>query len=291
MASLNEKKRFAEFRREFLKVAGGAILLSPLVTLLGRHRRGYSIENRKRKAILVDITKCIGCRSCNIGCKLWNNLPYDNDKGFDGLSKNTYTIIKPFPQYRTYVKWACMHCENPPCLSVCPAAAIYKREDGVVWIHEDRCFGCKYCIVACPYGVRFYHEERKSVVKCTMCFDRIDAGKKPMCVQVCPVNALEFGDREKIVKLARERAKQVNGYVFGDEETYGNDVIYVSKVPFEELGFPSLEKRVPATEALSKILIEKGGLGLFGAAALAFFSFVFWRRSVLKEVMKKEIPR
>ncbi len=299
MDSIDKTKLF-RLRRNFLK------LFSTLIaTFLPVHIRSEKVyrgdgSDLNRVAMLVDISKCIGCGICNIGCKLWNNLPLNGRMDFRFLSEKTWTVIIPHEDQGVFRKWQCMHCEKPPCLCVCPTNAIYKRPDGVVWIHGERCIGCKYCIPACPYRVRFYDEEIKYVVKCSFCFDRIDAGKKPMCVSVCPVKALEFGTREKIIETARQRAKEINGYMFGDEEEYGNDVIYVSPVPFEKLGrvngfggylYPTPKRRVPATDALSKLLLEKGGLGLFGSLTLAFFSFIFWRRSVLKEAMKKEIPR
>ncbi len=293
-----------ENRREFLKLIGiGGLSAASALLYLFKGSEGKTLSKDSDKwAILFDATKCVGCKACQAACKEWNQLePIKTQKpGFENpehLSKDVWLTMK-FKEIEgkkeikwVYSRWACMHCEEPVCLSVCPTGAIYKRPDGIVWIHEDRCFGCYYCMVACPYNVRFFDETKGYVVKCKMCFDRIEQGLEPACVETCPSGALEFGKRNEIIATARKRAREIGGYVYGDEEKYGNSVIYVSEIPFEKLGFPSLERRIPATEALSKILVEKGGLGLFGAAALAFFSFVFWRRSVLKEVMKKEIPR
>jgi Fe-S-cluster-containing dehydrogenase component len=93
-----------------------------------------------------------------------------------------------------FVPKLCNHCENPPCVQVCPVGATYKTPDGVVLIDEKYCIGCRYCVQACPYGARYFNEETQTTDKCTWCYHRITKGLKPACVEVCPVNARIFGD-------------------------------------------------------------------------------------------------
>jgi Fe-S-cluster-containing dehydrogenase component len=167
-----------------------------------------------RWGMVIDLRKCIGCQACTVACKAENLTP-------DGVHWNRVlkTEVGKYPSVRRqFLPLPCMHCENPPCVSVCPTGASYKRPDGIVMIDYDRCVGCKYCIAACPYGVRTYVEEVRSyfpnaglseieqyragehkagvVEKCTFCVHRIDNGQEPACVQTCPPHARYFGDLE-----------------------------------------------------------------------------------------------
>ncbi|MCP8320516.1 MAG: 4Fe-4S dicluster domain-containing protein [archaeon] len=259
---------------------------------------------------LIDLTKCIGCRACQVACKRWNMRPGEETSLSSDwtnppmLSHKTWTHVKFKLMYDqnndeykwVFTKWQCMQCNDPPCLPVCPTKAIYKREDGIVHIHSERCIGCKYCVTACPYRARFYGYDEyhgiKSVYKCHFCMNRLDAGlEKPACVQACPTQALEFGERNEMIEKAGARAEAIGGYVFGDEEDIGNSVIYVSKVPFEELGFPTREMRVPAPLAMGKLLTQRGGIAIFGAGALAFLGFVLWRKERISRAKMREISK
>jgi len=162
--------------------------------------------------MLIDLSRCVGCNACSVACKASNATPEGVhfthvDKVESGKYPNTVTLF--FPR-------ACMHCENAPCVTVCPTHASYKRSDGIVMVDESKCIGCRYCIAACPYGARTYVKEIKSyygnsssnsfeqtgyseytigtVSKCELCSKRVDQGYQPACVQTCPAVARKFGD-------------------------------------------------------------------------------------------------
>jgi len=256
------------------------------------------------KAMLVDITKCIGCRACQVSCKRWNDRPAvkteQNDEWTNpsSLSPETFTFIrfKLFDRGNDniawrFVKWQCMHCDEPPCLPVCPASAIYKREeDGVVHTNDDRCIGCGACVIACPYDARHIDPARgTATLKCTLCLDRIGEDMEPACVQACPTDALEFGDKDYIVAKARARAQTMEGYVYGDETTgIGTQIIYVSDIPFEEYGFfPTEDRRVYPTDWIKSQSFPLTGVAIAGLAGLAAIGLITRRRKEVSESEKK----
>lgn len=218
------------------------------------------------KGILIDITKCMGCKACQVACKRWNDLPAERTKlssdwtNPPDLSADTWTIVRFKFKWDTakntgvwrFVHVHCMHCLDPPCVHVCPVKAITKYPEGPVVIDTEaerrgwgtsKCIGCKYCIAACPFGIPRYDPAKNKVYKCWMCADRIKQGDQPACVGTCPTGALEFGDRDVLLEKARRKAKAINGYVYGDEdEIGGTSVIYVSDIPPTELGLPKFQK-------------------------------------------------
>ncbi len=157
----------------------------------------------KQLAFYVDIANCNGCKACQIACKDKNKLPVGirwrrvfQYEGGEWVSRNGQMI--PSSVYGYFVSSACMHCENPVCLQVCPAAAIHQREDGIVLIDENKCIGCRYCSWACPYGAPQFNEDLGVMTKCNMCYDLVDQGEKPACVQACPYRAMDFGPLDEL---------------------------------------------------------------------------------------------
>lgn len=143
---------------------------------------------RKRLAMVVDTTKCIGCEACSVACRAENDVP-------DGHWRSRVLTLPLGPGAADVpVKWSCMHCADAPCVKVCPTLATYQRPDGVVVMDADRCVGCKYCMVACPYGARYFDEEKGVPDKCDLCVERIDAGLLPACVETCVGRALTLAD-------------------------------------------------------------------------------------------------
>jgi tetrathionate reductase subunit B len=165
----------------------------------------------------VDIHKCIGCGRCADACKTENHVP--REPFFFRTWVERYMIptsgetevespnggIDGFPELpvdkqilRTFfVPKLCNHCENPPCVQVCPVGATFSNRDGVVLVDESYCVGCRYCIQACPYGARYLHPEKKVADKCTFCYHRITKGDLPACVEVCPTQARIFGEAQE----------------------------------------------------------------------------------------------
>lgn len=207
------------------------------------------------KAVLVDVTKCIGCRGCQVACKQWNELPGEKTSFTGGgnpvdLSARTWSRVEFYPvslkggqpTWRS-VKTQCMHCEEPTCVSVCPVAAMKKTPEGPVVHDPQACIGCRYCMLACPFGIpSFEWDETMSLVrKCTMCHDRIVSGQEPSCVSACPAGALIFGERSEMIALAEKKiAGNPDKYVakvYGKEEVGGTSWLYISDAPFEQMGF------------------------------------------------------
>jgi anaerobic dimethyl sulfoxide reductase subunit B (iron-sulfur subunit) len=159
----------------------------------------------KQLAFSVNIGKCTGCKACQIACKDKNNLPVGvrwrrvfQYEGGEWIKQDGQMI--PSNVYAYAVSSACMHCQNAVCMQVCPAAAISKREDGIVLIDSDKCIGCRYCSWACPYGAPQFNEDLGVMTKCNMCFDLVDKGERPACVEACPYRAMDFGPIEDLQK-------------------------------------------------------------------------------------------
>jgi len=252
-----------------------------------------------RYAILFDSTKCTGCRACQVACKRWYELPDEETTSFSNdftnptdLSSKTWLFIKftefkgkePKPVEWEFARRSCMQCQEPACAAVCPANAITKFPEGPVVVDQESCIGCRYCVEACPFDVIRYDAGQGVVYKCTMCADRIAAGQQPACVSTCPAEALEFGERQKLLAKAKERAAQVGGYVYGEKEVGGTDVLYVLTKPADQLGLKT-PGDAPVSKWHAKQLFESLGIGLPVAAALAAIYVVAQR----KEAARKEV--
>jgi formate dehydrogenase iron-sulfur subunit len=207
------------------------------------------------KSVLVDMTRCIGCRGCQTACKEWNELPA-RKTAFKGeytnpirLNSDTYTRIrysekddKGRPVW-SFIKEQCLHCKDPACASVCPVAALTKSAAGPVVYDYDRCIGCRYCMLACPFRIPTYEWEsaRPWVQKCSFCSERIKDGLVPACIKVCPTTTMFYGEDKEVLAEAKKRiannpGKYVN-HIYGEKEAGGTSWMYISNVPFDQLGF------------------------------------------------------
>ncbi len=239
-----------------------------------------------RKAILVDITLCAGCNACQDACKVQNKLREGKE---DSLSATAYTALEDHKG--TTVRRMCQHCEHPTCVSVCPVGAFTKTDLGPVLYDEKKCIGCRYCMQACPFQVPRYEwtSTNPRVQKCRLCYDRIKEGLQPACAEACPTGATKFGNRDELIAEAHERIKAEPGKyvnrVYGVEEAGGTSVLYLSSVPFEQLGFRTELQKTPLPDltwnALSKIptVVSVGSVFLYG---------VYWITNRREEVERAE---
>lgn len=199
--------------------------------------------------ILYDSARCKGCRGCEYDCADANELPLPiPTKDIKGLRKPDEGHRTVINEYHTskgivYAKMQCMHCNEPACAAACLTQAMHKTEEGPVIWREDKCMGCRYCMVSCPFDIpKFeYHSPNPKIQKCTMCYDtRVKNGELPACVENCPNEALTFGTRRELLKEARRRiCENPDLYVdeiYGEQEAGGTCWLYLSPVPFKEIG-------------------------------------------------------
>jgi formate dehydrogenase iron-sulfur subunit len=201
--------------------------------------------------MLVDLTKCTGCGACVAACKLQHHLEWRADQPALGpdaaLASANWTVVRtvdetPDEQER-YVKRNCFHCLEPACVSACFVKALRKTEAGPVVYDGNRCVGCRYCLLACPFGVPTFEWDVTfgRVSKCNFCASRTSAGLPSACAAACPSGAISFGRRRDMLALAHDTISSdpdtYVAHVYGETEAGGTSVLYLSDVPFEELGF------------------------------------------------------
>jgi len=198
-------------------------------------------------AKLIDTTKCIGCKACQVACMEWNELrdeigtntgAYQNPHD---LSANSWTLMRFAEVENTQgdLEWlirkdGCMHCQDPGCLKACPSpGAIVQYANGIVDFHEENCIGCGYCITGCPFNIPRISKKDKKAYKCTLCSDRVSVGLEPACIKACPTGALVFGTKEDMKEHAAERIEDLKSRGFANAGLYdppgvsGTHVMYV----------------------------------------------------------------
>lgn len=230
--------------------------------------------------VLVDTTRCIGCRACEVACGEQNDRLVPDVLNDGALENHRDTSDKQFMvvnKYETekgnvFVKKQCMHCYQAGCAAACPTEAMHKNSIGPVTWDSDKCIGCRYCMISCPFDMpKFeYGEWNPRIVKCTMCFDRLEAGRKPACVEACPTDTLMFGTMVKNLEVARHRIyshpdKYVH-QIYGEHEAGGTAYIYLSAVPFDQIGFRNDLGRTPYPEYTREFLYAVPAV-LFGVPA------------------------
>ncbi len=194
------------------------------------------------KALLYDATLCIGCKQCEQACAENNKLPYSDAVAAEARqSEHKFTVV--LSKNEKFMRRLCMNCLDPACASVCPVGALRKTAAGPVIYEENRCMGCRYCMAACPFGVPKYEWNKvlPRVQKCTMCADRVLAGKPTACAEICPTGATKFGERDELIAEAQKRIRDNPGnyvnHIYGVNEVGGTSVLLLSSVAFEEFGY------------------------------------------------------
>jgi Fe-S-cluster-containing dehydrogenase component len=242
--------------------------------------------------LLYDTTRCIGCKACVVACREANGTPavrenapggiWDAPMDLDGSTKNVIKLYKSRDGLqRSYFKAQCMHCVDPACASACMLGAFKKREFGIVTYDVNYCIGCRYCEVACPYGVPKFEWSKAAprMVKCELCNHRLAQGKIPACADVCPRQAVIYGKREDLLRQAKTRIAENPGKyiqkVYGEHDGGGTQCLYLSHVPFEQLGLPVLgEESTPTLQRSIQHAVYKGfaaPIALYGILGVVMF--------------------
>ena len=246
-------------RRNFLKtlgVVGGSLAF----------RKSYASSSGKNKndkefyGILYDSTRCVGCQSCEIACAEAYGFPSPEDYPEAGVVRKTSTsqrvVINAFETSmgEQYMRTSCNHCSSPACASACLTKAMLKTEEGPVIWREDKCMGCRSCMIACPFNApKFeYDSPNPKIQKCRMCYEKLQEGTMPECVSACPAEAMLFGTRRELLEIARERIytdpDTYHNEIYGEHEVGGTGVLYLTGVPFEELALRTDVGTVPYPE-------------------------------------------
>ncbi|SDR71161.1 formate dehydrogenase subunit beta [Pseudomonas oryzae] len=249
-------------------------------------------------AKLIDTSKCIGCKACQVACSEWNELrdqvggnagTYDNP---NDLSADSWTLMR-FTEYENpgtgNLEWlirkdGCMHCADPGCLKACPSpGAIVKYANGIVDFNQDKCIGCGYCITGCPFDIPRISQKDHKAYKCTLCSDRVAVGLEPACVKTCPTGAIVFGSKEDMQVHAAGRIADLKERGFDQAGLYDPDGVGGTHVMYvlHHADQPSLYAGLPDQPVISPLVsLWKGiakplALLAMGATVLAgFFHYV-----------------
>ena len=264
------------------------------------------VRETQKVAKLIDISKCIGCKACQVACMEWNDLRdeigtnhgvYDNPLD---LTDKSWTVMR-FSEVEVEqgkLEWlirkdGCMHCADPGCLKACPApGAIVQYSNGIVDFHEENCIGCGYCITGCPFNIPRISKKDSKAYKCTLCSDRVSVGMEPACVKTCPTGALVFGSKEDMIQHAEERIVDLKSRGYNNAGLYdppgvgGTHVMYV----LQHADQPQIYNGLPKDPQIS-LLVElwKGvlkpimSLGLGLVALTGFFHYMTVGPNEVKE--------
>jgi len=241
--------------------------------------------------VLVDVTRCTGCNQCVQACVAFNQLGESQvrpQQSPDGLSANRYTAIVESPQ-GSYVRKVCRHCLEPACVSVCPVGAMYQTPEGVVLYDPKKCMGCRYCMMACPYGIPRYEWDTPAplVRKCNLCYERLQSGQLPACVEACPEKVMIFGERDTLLDQAHQIIQaEPDRYlpiVYGEQEVGGTSLMYVTDTPLDFLGFRGAPGEQPLPDLSMNWLEKVPGLALATGGLMTGLFWIIGRRMQAEE--------
>jgi len=266
-------------------------------------------------AKLIDVSKCIGCKACQIACSEWNDLRddigsthgvYDNPMD---LTADSWTVMR-YTEYDNpttgELEWlirkdGCMHCEDPGCLKACPSpGAIVQYANGIVDFQEEHCIGCGYCVTGCPFDVPRISKKDNKAYKCTLCSDRVAIGQEPACVKTCPTGAIMFGTKKAMKDHADTRIADLKERGFANAGLYdpqgvgGTHVMYVlhhADQPSLYAGLPDDPKISPMV-SLWKGVAKPLAMAALGAAALgSLFHFITKGPNEVSKDLEDEMER
>ena len=265
-------------------------------------------------AKLIDVSKCIGCKACQVACMQWNDLrdevgtcagTYDNPRD---MTDQSWTVMR-YAEVETEergLEWlirkdGCMHCEDPGCLKACPApGAIIKYANGIVDFHQENCIGCGYCVTGCPFNVPRISKKDSKAYKCTLCSDRVAVGLEPACVKVCPTGSISFGSKEDMKELAAERVSELqergykNAGLYDPAGVGGTHVMYVlnhADKPTLYSGLPA-DPTIAPTVTLWKSIAKPIAMAGIAAAALGgLFHFVMKGPNEVSKEVEAEVEK
>jgi Fe-S-cluster-containing dehydrogenase component len=253
-------------------------MLCGAATTLGVPRKGWgagSFEGYPEgMGVLVDLTRCVGCRSCEAACNKEQQLPapdapFDDQSVFEEKRRPTekaYTVVNRYETKQeggpVYRKIQCNHCNEPACLTSCFVNAYTKTKEGAVIYNPKICVGCRNCMIACPFNVPGYSYSsafNPVVKKCIFCYDtRLKNGRPPACVEICPQEVLTFGHRQDLLKIGHERIRETPDkyvdHIYGEKEVGGTGWLYLSGVPFDQVGFDTTLGNEPIISNVKEFL-------------------------------------
>ncbi len=264
-------------------------------------------------AKLIDVSKCIGCKACQVACMQWNDLrdevgtcagTYDNPRD---MTDQSWTVMR-YAEVETDrgLEWlirkdGCMHCEDPGCLKACPApGAIIKYTNGIVDFHQENCIGCGYCIAGCPFNVPRISKKDSKAYKCTLCSDRVAVGLEPACVKVCPTGCISFGSKEDMQELADERVTELKERGFSNAGLYdpagvgGTHVMYVlnhADQPTLYSGLPANPTIAPTVTLWKSIAKPLAMAGIAAAALGGLFHYVMKGPNEVSKEVEAEVEK
>ncbi|MGE3147495.1 formate dehydrogenase subunit beta [Pseudorhodoplanes sp.] len=243
-------------------------------------------------AKLIDVSKCIGCKACQVACLEWNNLV--EEIGFNtgvmenplDLTPNTWTLMR-YTEYDNpesgNLEWlirkdGCMHCEDPGCLKACPApGAIVQYSNGIVDFVKANCIGCGYCVKGCPFNIPRISKVDHKAYKCTLCSDRVAVGQGPACQKACPTQAIVFGTKGEMKQWANKRITDLkargykNAGLYDPPGVQGTHVMYV----LQHADKPQIYANLPNQPTISPVVeVWKGFTKYAGLAAIGAFAAI-----------------
>lgn len=255
-------------------------------------------------AILTDVTRCIGCEKCVQACKQTHDLPKEKPwrwiKHIHDLSSARWTTLRQVHDAKGthYVRRQCRHCLDPECVSVCIVGALKKTPEGPVIYDKDICIGCRYCMIACPWEIPRYSWEDSVpyIQKCDFCYTRLVKERKlPACVEACPTQATIFGDRDELLKEAKNRLQQNPDkyvqHIWGEHEVGGTSVLYISDMDLNLTDLDTgIATEIPMPVRTTKILHQMPTVFVGMAAVMGGVHWIIQRRQKLMQEQTTENP-